>query len=200
MQKVAAVLTLVAVAGSGVLAQLKPDISVKLPSRTSVKDPCEVATAAQLRGVLDAGLAPYFPIKRSDDGEHVTISDPEITDATCPSFRITVRTKIRYQRTQGFPQFSTSGQMRFRSPLEVRVAHPISIGAGAPIPADQVRSARACLTSINVIELDLNNVPNWLDNGWIREKLLDPKLKSECFDVTALVQAFIKSGRVVTAS
>ena len=111
-----------------------------------------------------------------------------------------MRTKIRYQKTQGFPQGSASGTMRFRSPLSVGIRHPVSVGAGTPIPVDMVQSARACLTDINVTDLNLNNVPNWLDNGWIREKVLDPKLNSACFDVTGLVQAYIKTGGVVRAN
>lgn len=189
---------LVAVVGFG--GQV--DRRAQLPDllRTSVKDACEVASASQLRSVLNAGLAPYFPIKRSDDGEHVTVSDPSITDASCPGFRITVRARIRYQKTRGFPQFSTSGDMKFRTPVEVRIQHPFALQSGAAIPADQITGARACLTNINVTDLNLNNVPNWLDDGWIKEKLLDPKLNSRCFDVTSLVQAFINAGGIVRAS
>lgn len=179
--------------------QLRPQEAVALPLRTSTVDPCSVASAQQLKGVISAGLEPYFPLKRSDDGEHVTISDPEITDASCPSFRITVRTKIRYQKTRGLPQGSTSGDMRFRSPLHVAIRHPMLIKAGTALTAEQVHGARACLTDINVVALNLNNVPNWLDSGWIAEKVLDPKLNSACFDVTSLVRAYIESGGTVKA-
>ena len=196
-QVVASLLVLGSLAGRG---QLTPSVELPNVTRVSVKDPCEVASAADLKTLLSAGLAPYFPIKHSDDGEHVTISDPSITDASCPAFRIAVRTKIRYQKTRGLIQGSASGDMRFKSPLEVRIRHPYTIAAGTPLASGQVLSARACLTSIDVVELDLHNVPNWLDNGWVKNKLLDPKLNSACFDVTGLVQAYIKTGGVIKAS
>ncbi len=189
-------------AAPGIDVQRGAQPEVRLPNvlKTSVKDPCEVASAADLKMVLAAGLEPYFPLKRSDDGEHVTISDPTITEVKCPGLRITMKAKIRYQRTRGLVQVSVSGDIRFTSPLELRIRHPFTIGSGTPIPAAEVHSANACLTSINVIELNLKNVPNWLDNGWIREKLLDPKLNSKCVDVTDLVKAYIRSGGVVRAS
>lgn len=190
----------VALGGAMVAARQVTIDPVKGASRVTVKDPCEVASADTLKSVLTAGLAPYFPMSHSSDGEKVTLSDPTITEAKCPGLRITVKAKIRYQKTQGFPQGSVSGDMRFTSPLELRVRHSTKIHAGTPIPADQVQSARACLTNINVTALNLNNVPNWLDNGWIREKVLDPKLKSACFDVTGLVTAYIQHGGVVKAS
>ncbi len=90
--------------------------------------------------------------------------------------------------------------MRFSSPLEVRLRHLFSIGSGTSISSDQVQDARACLTNIDVLGLDLKNVPNWLDDGWVKERVLDPQLKSKCFDVTGLVKAFIQHGGVVKAS
>ncbi len=176
------------------------DITTAIPSRVSVKDPCEVAPAGSLKVVLSKGLATYFPISKSKDGEKVTVSEPTITDATCPAFKIGMKVSARYQKTQGFPQFSASGTARFTSRLELRVAHPITIGSGQPIPAADVRSARACLTDINATELNINNVPNWLDNGWLREQLLEPLLVSKCVDVTDLVKRFIQLGGVLKAS
>jgi len=176
--------------------------NVELPSvsRVSIKDPCEVASAGTLKSALAARLGDYFPISESKDGEKVTVSEPSITDATCPNFKIRMKVSARYQKTRGFPQFSASGTARFSSRLELRVSHPITIGSGQPIPAGDVRKGDACLTDINATELNINNVPNWLDNGWLGEHLLEPFLVSKCVDVTNLVRLYIQQGGVLKAS
>lgn len=190
----------VAVAATDAEGLQRPEIPTAVPLRVSVKDPCEVAPAATLKNALAIGLAPYCPISESKDGEKVTVSEPTITSVTCPNLKISLKVSARYQKTRGFPQFSASGTARFTSPLELRVAHPMYIGAGQPIPAGDVRSAKACLTDINAVELNINNVPIWLDNGWLREKLLEPFLASKCVDVTNLVRLFIQQGGLVNAS
>ena len=176
--------------------------NTKLPSasRVSVKDPCEVASASVLKNVLSVGLGQYFPISENKDGEKVTVSEPSITDATCPKFKVNMKASARYQKTRGFPQFSASGTARFSAHLELRVSHPITIGSGQPIPAGDVRKGDACLIDINATELNINNVPNWLDNTWLRERLLEPMLVSKCFDVTNLVRGYIQQGGVLKAS
>lgn len=194
------VLSAFAVSGASAPVQQRGDITTAIPSRVSVKDPCEVAPAGSLKVVLAKGLETYFPISKSRDGEKITVSEPAITDATCPAFKVAMKVSARYQKTQGFPQFSASGTARFRSRIELRIAHPMSIASGQPIPAADVRSARACVTDINVTELNINNVPNWLDNSWLREQLLEPFLVSKCVDVTDLVKRFIQYGGEVKAS
>lgn len=176
--------------------------NTKLPSasRVSVKDPCEVASASVLKNVLSAGLGQYFPISENKDGEKVTVSEPSITDATCPKFKVALKASARYQKTRGFPQFSASGTARFSSRIELRVHHPMTIGSGQPIPAGDVRKADVCMTDIHATELNINNVPNWLDNSWLREHLLEPMLVSKCFDTTNLVRAYIQQGGVLKAS
>lgn len=197
MRLMACVFTVGVVAASGAAGlgvQRVGEIPTAVPLRVSVKDPCEVASAGTLKSALAKGLARYFPISESKDGEKVTVSEPTITDATCPNLKISMKVSARYQKTQGFPQFSASGTARFTSRLDLRVAHPITIGKGQPIPAADVRSARACLTDVNVTELNINNVPNWLDNGWLRTQLLEPFLVSKCVDVTDLVKMYIQYG------
>lgn len=181
-------------------SQRSGDITTAVPLRVSVKDPCEVAPATTLKNVVAAGLGQYFPISESKDGEKVTVSEPSITSATCPNLKIGMKVSARYQKTRGIPQYSVSGTARFTSHLDLRITHPMHIGSGVPIPAADVRSARACLTDVNVTELNINNVPNWLDNGWLRERLLGPSLLSKCFDLTNLVRLYIQQGGVVKAS
>lgn len=148
-------------------------------------DPCLFGTEAQLKSLLGAGLGGYFPIKRSKDGEHVTISKPQLTDLKCPNLHLALKADIRYQKTRGIPQFSTSGKVRFSSPLIARVTHSL---ANPPV----VHRALACLTNIHVTELNLNNVPNWLDNAWVRQWLNDKLANRMCFDVTSLVSLYVQ--------
>jgi hypothetical protein len=47
--------------------------------------------------------------------------------------------------------------------------------------------------------VNLDRIPNWLDDGWIKEQVVDPALDSKCFDVTDLVNQFIVAGGVIVA-
>jgi hypothetical protein len=184
---------------AGAAQQRGGDFSTAVPVRVSVKDPCEVATAAQLKTVLAVALGKYFPIHENKDGEKVTVSEPTITEAKCPGFRIEVKLSMRYQKTRGFPQFSASGTAKFASGVDLRITHPMYIGAGSPIPAGDVKGAKVCMTNITVTDLNINNVPNWLDNSWLRGQLQE-FLQNKCEDVTDLVRLYIQQGGVVKAS
>lgn len=172
------------------------------PDRASVTqtiDPCEVAGAADLQLLLSAGLGPYFPhTKQLSRGRHVRISEPQITQARCPSLMLTMRARIRYWKTRGWNQFSTSGEIRFVSPLEARIRHLI-VSAGATLKVADLVRAQACLTDIDVVGVNLERIPNWLDDGWVKEHLVDPALGQKCFDVTELVRQFILAGGVIKA-
>ncbi len=150
-------------------------------------DPCTFGTEAQLKSLLGAGLGSYFPRKYSKNGEHITISNPRLADLKCPNLRVTLAADIRYQKTRGIPQFSTSGKVRFDSPLIARVTHSL---ANPPV----VHQALACLTNINVTELNLNNVPNWVDDTWVRQWLNGTLANRMCFDVTSLVRFYVQQG------
>jgi hypothetical protein len=165
-----------------------PDSATKaVKNITKNVDPCTFGTEAQLKSLLGAGLGNYFPLKHSKDGEHITISDPRLTDLKCPNLRMTLGADIRYQKTQGIPQFSSSGKVRFTSPLIAKVTHSLT---SPPV----VHRALACLTNINVTELNLNNVPNWVDNSWVRQWLNGKLANRMCFDVTSLVRLYVQQG------
>jgi len=190
-----AAVALGAIIGLSVLAHPEPVRSVDpgnvttQPLRTATKiiDPCAFGTPDQLSSLISAGIGAYFPVKRSKDGDHVTISEPRLTDLRCPGCRVALRSKIRYQKTRGFPQFSTSGEVRLASPLVARVTY----SPGAP---PTVHQAAACLTSIDVTGLNLNNVPNWLDSTWIKQWLDGQLANRMCFDVTTLVRLWVQQG------
>jgi hypothetical protein len=57
-----------------------------------------------------------------------------------------------------------------------------------------VHRALASLTNINVTDLNLNNVPNWVDNTWVRQWLNSKLANRMCFDVTSLVSLYVQQG------
>lgn len=195
MNRLRTVVALAAIGGLSLLAYPEPaspadprSVPVQpLRSATKTIDPCTFGTPDQLRTLISAAIGGYFPLKHSKDGEHITISDPHLTDLQCPSLRIALSAKIRYQKTTSFPQFSTSGDVRLTSPLVARVTY-------APGTPPVVNQASACLTNINVTGLNLNNVPNWLDSTWIRQWLNGQLANRMCFDVTTLVRLYVQQG------
>lgn len=168
-----------------------------LVTRTTV-DPCAVASEDQLRQVLELGIGSAFPIKQSKKGEHVTLSRPDLRGFDCPNLTLEMRLRVRYQKTRGVPQYSTSGQARLRSPVAVRVNHS-PVPRGAKLAASQVQSADVCLTDVDVIALNLKRVPNWLDNTWIR-KIANRKLSNQhCQDVTGWIKVYLAAGNDLNA-
>ncbi len=160
---------------------------------TKTVDPCQFASADQLKTLLSAGIGQYFPIKHSKSGHHITISDPTITNATCSPFKVTIKANIRYQDTRGFDQFSTSGDVRFTSTVVAKVSYKL-VTLGEPVRADNLVKAEACLTDIQVTGLNLNNVPNWLDDGWVKDQLNKRLANQACFDITNLVKLYLQKG------
>lgn len=158
-------------------------------SETIEIDPCSIATPEQLKLLISWKIGETFPQKFSDRGHHITLSNPELTGLECPNLTISVRIDVRYQKTRGFPQFSSKGKLRFRSPLVARVTYLIrSVGK---IERAQVTEALACLTDIDVTEYNLRRVPNWLDNAYMRKKLNERLPDQVCFDLTDLVKEFL---------
>jgi hypothetical protein len=165
---------------------------------TQTIDPCSFATPNQIREIISAGIQNYFPVKHSKDGSHITISDPRLTDVVCPSLHTTVFANILYEKASGFPQFSTSGNMSFTSPLVARVTYD-------PNVLYNIQKASACLTDVTITELNLNDMPAWLDNTWMKGCLngelpgwtyCEDFVKEICFDITGYVNLYVKKYRV----
>jgi hypothetical protein len=68
---------------------------------------------------------------------------------------------------------------------------------GTPVQASNLRKAVVCMTNIDVTSLDLHNVPNWLDNTWIRQWLNASLPNTVCFDVTGLVDLYLSQGHTL---
>lgn len=160
--------------------------SVVASAATISIDPCLFASAAALKMVLQTHINSQFPISEGN----VRLWDPKVVAATCPQFRAEIRTDIRYKKTTGVPQYSTSGQVRIGSPIIARITYP----DGQAPSKQNITEAQACLTSIQVLGLNLNRVPNWLDNGWVRAKLNENLQDAMCFVVMQQVAAHLQSG------
>ncbi len=105
-------------------------------------------------------------------------------NVACPNFTTEIRAKIRYKKTRGVPQFSVSGQIRFRVQAGVRVT----------LQGNQVVKAELVPTNIQVVALNLKHVPNWLDNSTKIPNWLSNQLTAEPIDITPLVQAYVNQG------
>jgi hypothetical protein len=146
-------------------------------------DPCSVASEAQLRQLATAVLAGRT-LHESHSGNSVTVSNMQLVDLTCPGCKVEVSAKIRYKKTRGFPQFSVSGHIRFSFQAALRVT----------LQGSQIVKAELVLSNFKVLGLDLNHVPNWLDNWSKVRNWLSAQMSSQTIDVTPWVQAFVANG------
>jgi len=160
--------------------------------RTRAVDPCAIASADQLRFVVASGIGRRLSASYASGDEHVTLAHADVAAIDCPAPRVQVRADVRYERGTAT---RTSGGLRFASPLAAVVTYQ---GApNAPIRADDVRSASACLTAVSVTALEVRNAPSWLDDAWIKAWLDRLVPNVVCFDVTSLVYVHLKSGHTM---
>lgn len=73
---------------------------------------------------------------------------------------LTAHVRLRYQKTKGFPQYSTSGVAHARWTI-----YPGNNG-------------EYCLSDVTVEKVELNRTPAWLDGAWVAKKL-DDRLPDE---------------------
>ncbi len=190
--------TLVVLTTIPVLALPPTEQGTRPPSSTTNLDPCAFATPDQLKPLVTIGLSQVFPVKYSKKGKHVTISKPRLGNLICPKLSFSAGNKIRYKKTRGVPQYSTSGKLRFRSQLVARLS--LRPGARQPIHPTDIRKAEACTAGLKVTSLDLRRVPNWLDNTWVRDKLNDNLSGRLCVDITPYVRAYLAQGGSLSSS
>jgi Ca2+-binding RTX toxin-like protein len=142
--------------------------------------------AAALKAVLQMGLGGWS-FSQSQSGGKVTVSNLQVQDVTIENGITTVhlKGKIRYQKTTGFPQFSVSGTIEFSVQPQL----------SATFVEAKLQSASVKMASPNVTEVNLNNVPNWLDNSSEVRAFLEAKLAHQPpIGVTGLMQTFLQAG------
>lgn len=187
-------------AAAGALAQGAPRPKVTLHSTI---DPCAVANDFQLRAALQLALAAAFPFEADHGGLSLRLTNPILRELACPDLTITARTDLRVRFKQGPLSITKNGTVRFRSPGEVRVEFRAPLGSRQPESPSEVWDAQACLSDIDVVGLDIEGVPNWLDSNVIQACLngdlpnwsgCRDVATAMCHDVTALVQAYVALG------
>jgi hypothetical protein len=164
--------------------------------RSKTIDPCTVASTEQLRLLLSAGIGKYFPLHSDHDGEHVAVSNPDLRNVDCPNLRAQIRANVAYSSTRGIAQFQASGSLRLGSPILAKVSYVTELPT-QPLTTANLKSAQACLTSVEVLTLDIKNVPNWLDNSWMKDWLNTQVPNRVCFDVTSLVYVYLSNGNAL---
>lgn len=167
-----------------------PQIGNLINARTFKLDPCDLANAEQLRPLVEGSMKP-FTAPRSGDYT-VSFSDFNITEAKCPRLTITVRSDIRIKDTRGVLQGSASGRIRFRSDVEGRIRHR-PLRSGSNVTIDSLVKAEACLTDTVILGVNLENVPNVVDQAYVRPAL-QKGMKEKCTDITDLTRTALKLG------
>lgn len=174
-------------------------------AETKQIDPCSFATADVLQQLLQIGLHSYFPYAMQKGGEHIKLSDPQVEQVTCPNMAMRVRFKIEYRQTRGLVQFQESGTVELESPLVGEVRFQPSSAGNSVVTSANFVGAVAVLTDITITSLNLKNVPNWIDNTWIRDCLNGEHSNWGChdqvrqmrFDVSKLLAMYLQAGNTL---
>jgi hypothetical protein len=177
-------------------------VSAQQPAAGGVKsliiDACTVAPTAQLRFVVAAGLGHSFPLRQTREGHHLTLSDPQVTKATCPVLQLEMDVQVTEEQAGDEPPGIARGSVRVKATLLADVVYRDTSGASMPTTAG-LTDATLCVRRIDDAELDrVAAAPAWLTKAWIRDWLRDAVASRACFDITSLVYvALQRGGRLV---
>jgi hypothetical protein len=157
-------------------------------------DPCKFAPASVLAPMIQVALTNNFPLTWTKPGKKVTIKDPKLLNTTCSPLKVEIRATVHYKDTRGLDQGSATGEVRFTSTILGHVSYNGT--APGPVTAANFVSANGCFGDISILGLNIHNVPNWLDNTWIRGILHD-KLAGQQFcpmNISPQVAAYLATG------
>jgi hypothetical protein len=122
-------------------------LSTRIDAAAAAEKPSAAIANAIVRDLEDI-LDP--PARWRGGGHHVWLQTIELED--WDSRYLTAKLRLRYQKTRGFPHFSTSGAAHVR----------LTIYPG--------NNGEVCVSDYKVVGHDLNRVPKWLDNAWLEKK------------------------------
>ena len=151
-------------------------------------DPAVLANydEATMKAALQVGIAGWS-FGQSQSGGKITVKNLEVQDVAIENgvTRVHLKGTIRYQKTTGFPQFSVSGTIKFS--VQPQLSANFVEGA--------LNSASIKLANPVVKEVNLSNVPNWLDNSSEVRSFLEAKLAQQpAINVAGLLQTFLAAG------
>ena len=112
-------------------------------------EPMPEALARALVHDLEEMLAP--PEQLRGGAHKVMLQSVELGDWN--ERHLTARVRLRYQKTRGFPHYSTSGTAHARFTI-----YPGTNG-------------EMCLSDLAVEKVEMNRVPKWLDGPWLTKRL-----------------------------
>jgi hypothetical protein len=147
---------------------------------TAAIDACAVAPVDQLRFLIAAGIARFFPITQSGGGTQIEVANPTLMGATCSPLTVELRAKLRTA--------SSAGDVRLTAQLFGRATFR---GARPAVPtAATLVDAGLCFRDVAIVGAD--GVP--VDTGQLHKRLREALVGAGCFDITSLAFAFLKRG------
>ena len=157
-------------------------------------DVCQIVQGDSIKlTALLQGITTFFPIDTAHDGEHVRLSDPKIWKKTCPNLFLEIHTHMQYWKTRGLIQYQFSAGLTFTAHLAGTVYY--ASPAGAPVSTANFVRAKACLQNIDIVGLDIQNLPTWFSDWDVVKGYINDKLgHNTCFDVTKQVQTLLTLG------
>jgi len=109
--------------------------------------------------VLDYNQILHVPAKfKGKGGDQVWVQSLEVLAWDGKTLDVTIR--LRYEKTRGFPHFSTSGT---------------ALGHFRLFPGTK---AEFCADNLTVTDMNLNRMPKWFTNKWLQDKM-NKKMPSE---------------------
>ena len=171
----------------------KPAGVVLLPHGKSI-DVCEIVQGdtVKLKTLLQS-ITSFFPIDTSHNGKRVRLSDPKIWKYSCPNLFLEIHTHMQYWKTRGITQYQFSAGLTFTAHLKGTVYY--TGPTTSPVTPANFSSARACLTDIDVVGLDIENLPTWFSDWDVVKDYVNDKLgHNACFDVTSQVSVLLALG------
>jgi len=76
-----------------------------------------------------------------------------------------------------------------------------TVPSSDPVTDATFVSAALCFTDIHVDDFNLKDVPNWIDDTYMRNKLnQDLAGKEKCADVSALIKVYLQAGNTIPPS
>lgn len=124
---------------------------------------------------------------KAHNGEKITVSHLQVQAVSVVDgvTTVSIKAKIRYQKTQGFPQFSETGEIKFSFQPQL----------SATFVEGYLQNASMRLGEAQVQSVNLNNVPNWLDNSSEVRDFLTAKLQQQPpVPFTADLNAYLTAG------
>ena len=152
---------------------------------------CGIAPLAQFRFLVAAGLGQSLPVRRTGEGDRVTISQLAVDGVTCTPMHAALRAQVKRS-----PAGTAAGDSAVAA-----VIFGVGLAGKASFRADSMKPSRTpaslAVALLCVASVDVNRVERGagsaFDDARLRGWLADG-LRDKCFDITSLVYVFLERG------